>query len=64
MGNIEESYSFHCPYCMSEITIQLDLSGGRIQEFVYDCEVCCHPIDIRVKTDEGKVVDFGAEAES
>ncbi len=64
MANIEDSYTFNCPYCMAEITIQLDLTGGRKQQFVYDCEVCCHPIDIRVEMDEGKVADFSAEPES
>jgi hypothetical protein len=26
---------------------------GEKQEFTYDCEVCCHPIDILANWDDG-----------
>lgn len=46
-----------CPYCWERYPIVIDDSeeGGGIF-FVYDCEVCCRPIDVSVeKFDEGKL---------
>jgi transcription elongation factor Elf1 len=57
---IEETYSFNCPHCGEELTVQLDLSGGRKQSFVQDCEVCCKPIQIEVQFEGEEVVNFFA----
>ena len=64
MANLEENYIFNCPYCMAEITIKLDLTGGQHQEFTYDCEMCCHPIDIRIDVNQEGISDFDAQQES
>jgi hypothetical protein len=37
----------------------LDTSILR-QTFIEDCEVCCHPIEIRYVIDDDAVVDFEA----
>lgn len=38
-----------CPWCGDTVTIALDPSGGAVQEYVQDCEVCCQPllVDLR-----------------
>jgi len=47
---------FICPHCGENISVLLDLSVAN-QEYIEDCEVCCHPIAIRYKvSDDGKVV--------
>lgn len=62
---IEEDYSFQCPYCWAEIFIRLDPTAGKRQNFTYDCELCCNPIQVRVQFDEeGDVSDFSADRES
>ena len=39
-----------CPYCFQEVEITLDpLTIGVL---VQDCEVCCHPWELRVARDE------------
>ena len=38
-----------CPYCGETITIPLDPSGGRTQEYVEDCQVCCQPCQVSVR---------------
>jgi hypothetical protein len=38
-----------CPYCWEEFSILIDPSEGEEQSFVYDCEVCCRPIDVQVR---------------
>ncbi|HET9949620.1 MAG TPA: CPXCG motif-containing cysteine-rich protein [Longimicrobiales bacterium] len=52
-------YGFDCPYCGEPITMLLDLSVGE-QGYVEDCEVCCSPISIRFRVEQGEVVDFDA----
>ena len=59
---IEEDYSFSCPRCGVELSIRLDKSGGRKQQFVQDCEVCCRPIQIEVCFEGEDIVSFSAEA--
>ena len=39
-------YFFSCPYCWEKISMVLDTSVRR-QSYVEDCEVCCHPIQVR-----------------
>ena len=35
--------SYICPSCGEQIVIPLDPSGGRDQEYIEDCPVCCNP---------------------
>jgi DNA-directed RNA polymerase subunit RPC12/RpoP len=37
-----------CPYCGERLLVEVDLSAGLPQEFVYDCVVCCRPIEASV----------------
>lgn len=41
-----------CPYCWETYPIIIDDSEEGEVSFVYDCEVCCRPIDVRVSLDE------------
>ena len=47
--NAEVDVTIQCPFCYEHISIRVDVTAGETQEFVYDCEVCCRPIDIRVR---------------
>ena len=40
-----------CPYCGESSELQVDPLGGRAQEYVEDCQVCCQPWLVRVKLD-------------
>lgn len=59
---IEQDYSFTCPHCGVDLSARLDLSGGKNQQFIQDCETCCRPIQITVEFDGGGVTEFSAEA--
>lgn len=37
-----------CPYCGEDNLIRVDTSGGRRQEYVEDCHVCCQPWQVRI----------------
>ncbi len=53
-------FFFSCPYCWEQISMVLDTSV-RGQTFVEDCEVCCHPIEVRYAVQDGAVSDFEAK---
>ena len=59
LGGME--YFFACPYCWERISMVLD-SSVRGQVYVEDCEVCCHPIEVRYTVEDGAVIDFEARA--
>jgi hypothetical protein len=49
---MDEFEAVLCPYCGEPFSIELDVSGGTDQVFVYDCEICCRPIQFHVRFDE------------
>ena len=59
---IEEDYSFSCPHCGADLNVRLEVSGGRAQQFVQDCEVCCRPIQIEVRFEGEEISYFSAAA--
>jgi hypothetical protein len=40
-----------CPFCFENFSIEIFAEDGVQQELIYDCEVCCHPIEIKVRAD-------------
>jgi hypothetical protein len=37
-----------CPHCGATVSLTLDPAGGRAQDYVEDCEVCCRPWRVRL----------------
>lgn len=54
-------YFFACPYCWQRISMVLDTSV-RGQTLIEDCEVCCHPIEVRYTAVDDAVEEFEARA--
>jgi transcription elongation factor Elf1 len=54
-------YFFECPYCAQRISMVLDTSV-KGQTYVEDCEVCCHPIEVRYTVEDDEVSHFEARA--
>lgn len=52
---------FGCPYCWEEISMLLDPSIAQ-QNYVEDCEICCNPIEIRLRFEERELIEFDASA--
>jgi hypothetical protein len=52
-----------CPYCWEQIEISLDLSVESQQQ-VEDCSVCCRPIVIRYRAEDGELVSLDTAAEN
>ncbi|OGX26934.1 MAG: hypothetical protein A2787_05120 [Omnitrophica WOR_2 bacterium RIFCSPHIGHO2_01_FULL_48_9] len=53
---LDEHSAFACPYCGAENSLEVDVTGGRRQNFVVDCEVCCAPIIVRLTLDSSGAV--------
>lgn len=57
----EVVHYFQCPYCSERISALLDPSEPE-QEYVEDCEVCCNPIEIHYRLQNGHLIYFEAQA--
>jgi transcription elongation factor Elf1 len=42
---------FTCAYCGEINATTVDLSAGREQEYVEDCQVCCRPNRLHIEVD-------------
>ena len=56
----EEELFFQCPYCGETISFLIEELYGN-QSYIEDCEVCCQPIQIRLRAEDGKVNSFDIE---
>jgi len=63
MTELQEDYSYHCPYCAALTSVVIDLTGGSHQTFVTDCEICCRPITATVTVDKDGISSFEARKE-
>ena len=43
-----ESAHIDCPYCGEPFEITVDSAVGQ-QEYIEDCQVCCKPIQFRIR---------------
>jgi hypothetical protein len=63
--NLDTDATVLCPYCGELNEIGLDPGGGRHQEYIEDCQICCRPWRVRVHwhSDGGADVTLEAEQE-
>jgi hypothetical protein len=52
-----------CPFCWETIEIAVDLSVDE-QRYVEDCSVCCRPIVIAYRADNGVLTSLDVAPES
>jgi len=53
----------HCPYCGEPNEIFVDPSGGRVQRYVEDCQVCCQPWEVTATIGETLEVQLRTESD-
>ena len=41
-----------CPWCWERLVLEFDLSAGA-QRYVEDCAVCCQPMDVSFRVEDG-----------
>ena len=54
---MEDSLSIQCPHCGESFTLAFDASEGSA-EFVIDCEVCCRPMTVAVRLNDGEIEEL------
>ena len=54
MGTMTDSLTLECPHCGESFSIALDVSEGSA-EFIVDCEVCCAPMTVAVRINDGEI---------
>ena len=64
MLEFEHEASFQCPFCGENLEIPIDLTAGQKQQFVYDCDVCCHPIVVKLVLAGDEIFELSADKES
>ena len=51
---------FQCPYCWETISMLVDISQIK-QSYIEDCEVCCNPIQLSIRTENSEILAFEAQ---
>lgn len=51
-AELEAEVEVDCPYCCAPHCLRIDLTGGRAQHYVEDCQVCCRPLAVQLTIDE------------
>ncbi len=62
--SLEEFDNFLCPYCGQSNQAAVDFTQGPLQEFIVDCEVCCAPIQLTIRTRGEEIVSIEARREN
>ena len=58
---LEATAEVTCPYCGETITLLLDLSVDE-QSYIEDCSVCCQPMNVSYRVEDGELADVSVEA--
>lgn len=48
-GTAQTEATVYCPYCNESVEISIDPGGGKSQQYVEDCEICCQPWSVNVQ---------------
>jgi len=51
---MQDALTLTCPHCGESFSIAFDVSEGSA-EFTVDCEVCCRPMLVSVRVNEGEI---------
>lgn len=55
-----EDLEIACPYCGAGFAVALDVWNPRC-DMIEDCAVCCRPIRLRVRCEDGEIVEIDAD---
>ena len=58
---LETTAEVACPYCGETITLLLDLSV-EAQSYIEDCSVCCQPMNVSYRVEDGELAAVSVEA--
>jgi uncharacterized protein YbaR (Trm112 family) len=58
---LETTAEVACPYCGETISLLLDLSVEE-QSYIEDCSVCCQPMNVSYRVEDGELAAVSVEA--
>jgi hypothetical protein len=58
---LETTAEVSCPHCGETITLLLDLSVDS-QEYIEDCSVCCQPMTVSYRAEDGELTELHVES--
>jgi len=61
--NLQDDHTLDCPYCGETLAVLIDASVPQ-QIYVEDCHVCCQPMVVRVRVEDGIVTELNVRQES
>jgi hypothetical protein len=56
-----EDATVTCPHCWEEIVLEIDLSVED-QDYIEDCPVCCQPMRVTCRCEDGQLGSIAVEA--
>ncbi len=56
--------NFLCPYCGTSNSMSVDISAGRTQKMISDCERCCRPFVIEIQIYEEDSIEINVRGEN
>ncbi|HEY8994811.1 MAG TPA: CPXCG motif-containing cysteine-rich protein [Lacunisphaera sp.] len=59
---MNDALVIECPHCGETFSLAFDVSEGSA-EFIADCEICCRPMTVSVRVDEGIIEDWEVRAD-
>ena len=62
MSDLLVEHSITCPTCWETIAVTFDLTVED-QTVIEDCQVCCNPMTIHFRAENGNLVDVQTTAE-
>jgi len=51
---VNDALAIECPHCGETFSLAFDVSEGTA-EFTIDCEVCCRPMTVAVRVEDGEI---------
>lgn len=52
-----KEHFFQCPFCWETISMLIDISE-KSQSYIEDCEVCCNPIQLKIRVENDYIKSF------
>ena len=49
---MEIEATYICAYCFQQNSIVIDSTGGKNQEYVEDCQICCKPNTLKIQIND------------
>ncbi len=57
---MQDEVEISCPWCGEPFAATVDAAAGD-QVWTTDCEICCRPIRVRIRMEDGEILGLEAD---